>query len=513
MNILVSWIGQTDLDAAAGEERAGLGPVGQAVTQRSFDLVVLLSNYPKAASADYVAGVEGHTKATVELTLVELSSPTNFGEIYEAVTAQVGTLLAKHGPTARLTFHLSPGTPAMAAVWIIVAKTRYGAELIESSKQHGVRTANVPFDISAEFVPEVYRRADRDLARLSAGVTEDAPEFSDIIHRSPVMRRVVEKAQKVAPRSVPILIEGESGTGKELLARAIHRTGPRRGKPFVAVNCGAVPRELAESEFFGHKKGAFTGATTDRAGYFEAAHCGSVFLDEIGELSPDLQVKLLRVLQEGQVVRVGTAHPVSVDVRIIAATNRTLAEEVAAGRFRDDLFFRIAVALIRLPPLRIRKGDFTLLVDHLLRRFNAESAADPAWEEKTLSPSARNLLQRHDWPGNIRELANTLTRAAVWSAGATITEQDVAEALLELPKPTKAVDGILNRPIESGVDLPALLEEVARHYLRRALTATAGNKSRAAPLVGLSSYQTLSNWMQKYGVDSGSQDPDQPTGP
>jgi len=350
-------------------------------------------------------------------------------------------------------------------------------------------------------VPEVYRRADQDLARLSAGVPQEAPEFSDIIHRSPVMRRIVEKAQKVAPRSVPILIEGESGTGKEMLARAIHRASPRRDHPFIAVNCGAVSHELAESEFFGHKKGAFTGATSDRAGYFEAADGGTLFLDEIGELSRELQVKLLRVLQERQVVRVGTTAPLPVDVRIVAATNRTLADEVSAKRFRDDLFFRIAVALIKLPPMRIRKGDFTLLVDHLLYRFNSESAADPAWEEKKLSPSARNLLQRHTWPGNIRELANTLTRAAVWSSGPTITEQDIAEALLELPKLADRVDGILNRPIESGVDLPVLLEEVAKHYLHRALEATAGNKSRAANLLGLSSYQTLTNWMQKYGVN------------
>jgi len=501
MNILVSWLGQTDLNAASGDERAGLGPVGQAVTERSFDLIVLLSNYPKSESANYVAWIEGHTKAAVELNLIELSGPTNFGEIYQAVTKKISALLAKHGDSTRLTFHLSPGTPAMSAVWIIVAKTRYGAELIESSKQQGVRTANIPFDISAEFVPEIYRRADQDLARLSAGAPEEAPEFSDIIHRSPVMRRVVEKAQMVAPRSVPILIEGESGTGKEMLARAIHRASPRRDHPFIAVNCGAISHELAESELFGHKKGAFTGAATDKAGYFEAADGGTLFLDEIGELSLELQVKLLRVLQERHVVRVGTTTPKSVNVRIIAATNRTLAEEVAAKRFRDDLFFRIAVALIKLPPLRIRKGDFTLLVDHLLDRFNAESSADPAWQEKFLSPSARNLLQRHSWPGNIRELANTLTRAAVWSARPTITEHDIAEALLELPTVTASVDGILNRPIESGVDLPALLEEVARHYLGRALETTAGNKSRAANLVGLPSYQTFSNWMQKYGID------------
>ncbi len=502
MKILVSWLGQSDLNAAtADDESVGLGPVGQAVTRRSFNLVVLLSNYPKAESANYVRWIEGQTQATVELNRVELSSPTHFGEIYQAVTNKLGALLGQYGDTARLTFHLSPGTPAMAAVWIIVAKTRYGAELIESSRQQGVRTANIPFDISAEFIPEVYRSADQDLTRLSAGLSEETAGFSDIVHRSPVMRRIIGKARKVAQRSVPILIEGESGTGKEMLARAIHRASPRRDEAFIAVNCGAISRELAESELFGHKKGAFTGASSDRRGYFEAANGGTLFLDEIGELSLELQVKLLRVLQERQVVRVGSTKAIPVNVRIITATNRTLTDEVAAGRFRDDLFFRIAVALIKLPPLRTRKGDLMLLVDHLLERINNENSTDPGWQEKRLSPSARNQLQRHTWPGNIRELANTLTRAAVWSNGPTISGQDITEALLELPAAAVADEGILNRPIEDGVDLPGLLQGVASHYLRRALDATAGNKSKAADLVGLPSYQTLTNWLKKYGEE------------
>jgi len=500
MKILVSWVGQTDLNAAASDARAGLGPIGQAITQRDFDLVVLLSNYPKPSSAHYLPWVEKLTKATIELHLVELSGPTNFGEIYQAVTGRIAALLDKYGEAARLTFHLSPGTPAMAAVWIIVAKTRYGAELIESSKERGVQTATVPFDISAEFIPEIFRRADNNLTRLSAGMTDEAPEFSDIVHRSPVMRRVIEKAQRVAPRSVPILIEGESGTGKEMLARAIHRASPRRNGPFVAVNCGAVSHELAESEFFGHKKGAFTGASSDRAGYFEAASGGTLFLDEIGELPFGLQVKLLRVLQERQVTRVGTTTPRAVDVRIIAATNRTLADEVVAGRFREDLFFRIAVALIRLPPLRLRKGDFTLLTDHLLARINLDSAPDPAWVEKKLAPSAVNRLQQHSWPGNVRELANTLTRAAVWSPETAITAQDISDALLELPAPRRTEETILNRQLESGIDLPALIDKVATHYLTRAMELTAGNKTRAAEMLGLPSYQTLTNWLKKYSI-------------
>ena len=502
MKILVTWVGQTDLNAARGEKRAGLGPIGQAVTKRAFDRVVLLSNYPKADSAHYLPWLESLTEAQIELHRKKLSSPTHFGDIYEAVTERVGALLKNYGETARLTFHLSPGTPAMSAVWIIVAKTRYGAELIESSKDQGVRTAQVPFDISAEFIPELYRSADRDLVRLGAGLPEEAPEFSDLVYQGPAMRAVIQRAQRVAPRSVPVLIEGESGTGKEMVARAIHRASPRRNAEFVAVNCGAVSRELAESEFFGHKKGAFTGATSDRIGYFEAADGGTLFLDEIGELSQDLQVKLLRVLQEKQVVRVGTTSPRSVNVRIVAATNRTLTQEVAAGHFRGDLFFRIAVALIRLPPIRERQGDFKLLVEHLLARFNRENASDPGWEEKRIAPAAINRLARHSWPGNVRELANTLTRAALWSCGSSVTEGDVEEALLDLPLEEAPDAEILDRSVEAGIDLQGLLDHVTRHYLRRALEFTGGNKKRAAKLLGLPSYQTLTNWLKKYGLSN-----------
>lgn len=502
MRILVSWVGRTDLNASSGVESADLGPIGQAVSQRSFDLIVLISNYPKSEIGGYVAWLEQLTTAPVDLQLADLSSPTHFGNIYESVTQILSNLQSKYGDSTRFTFHLSPGTPAMAAVWIIVAKTRFSAELIESSKQQGVRVAEIPFDLSAEFIPSVYKRVDQDISNLSAGVAAVAPEFADIIHRSAVMQRVIAKAQMVAPRSVPILIEGESGTGKEMLARAIHRASLRSDSAFVAVNCGAITESLAESELFGHKKGAFTGATADNAGYFESAHGGTLFLDEIGELSLGLQVKLLRVIQEQQVVRVGTTTPIPVDVRIIAATNRTLASEVSEGRFREDLFFRIAVALLKLPPLRLRKGDITPLLDHLLERINAESAADPAWEKKTLAPSARNLLQRQLWTGNIRELTNTITRAAVWSAKPVISAQEISEALLELPPTNAGGDNILNKPIDQGIDLVALLETVARHYLQAAYDATAGNKSRAAELVGLASYQTFSNWMDKYGIET-----------
>jgi DNA-binding NtrC family response regulator len=387
----------------------------------------------------------------------------------------------------------------MAAVWIILAKTRFPAELIESSREHGVRTASVPFDISADFLPDLLRRPDSELERLSAGLPPEAPEFDEIVHQGKGMKQVILRARRVAPRSVPVLIEGETGTGKELLARAIHRASPRREKPFVAVNCGAIPPELVESELFGHEKGAFTGATSSRRGHFAEAHGGTLFLDEVGELPKPAQVKLLRALQEGEILPVGSSRNRTVDVRVIAATNRSLPTEVNAGKFREDLFHRLAVAVLRLPPLRERREDLGLLIDHSLTQVNREGREQPGFVQKTLSASARNLLLQHPWPGNVRELQNTLRRAAIWTPEATLKTEDVREALLPLADGEE--DRILGRPLGDGLELPGLLATVARHYLERALEESGGNKTRAARLVGLPSYQTLSNWMRRYGVN------------
>lgn len=496
--VLVAWIGHTDLRAAEGIPEAGVGPIAQAVVSRPFDEVVLLSDHPADSTSRYVEWLKRHGARDVNATSVALSSPTQFGEIYEQAAQVTERVRKVHGSDVRLTFHLSPGTPAMAAVWIILAKTRFPAELIESSREHGVRTASVPFDISADFIPDLLRRPDEALERLSAGLPPEAPEFSSIVHRSQVMRRVIARARLVAPRSGSVLIEGESGTGKELLARAIHRASSRREESFVPVNCGAIPSELVESELFGHEKGAFTGADRAHVGYFEAASGGTLFLDEIGELPPRAQVKLLRVLQEGEVVRVGATKPIAINVRIIAATNRSLTTEIREGRFREDLFYRLAVAVLLLPPLRDRQGDVSLLIDRLLSQVNDESADEPGYQKKVLSAGARNVLLSHPWPGNVRELLNTIRRAAIWSPGQSIRTEDIRDALLPaIGDPTRDV---LNRPLGDGLKLPEILTMVVRHYLSRAIEEAGGNKTKAAELVGLPSYQTFTNWMSRYRV-------------
>jgi DNA-binding NtrC family response regulator len=498
--VLVSWIGKTDLRAPAETDKVGMGPIAQALEARAFDAVLLVSDYPADEVKAFLGWLKQRTSTSIDTIFVKLSGPTNFGGIYEAATKACQRALGEHPATTSLTCHLSPGTPAMAAVWIILAKTRFPAEIIESSKDHGVRTASVPFDISADFIPDLLREQDDRLREQSNAESPVAPEFADILHRSRAMARLVQRARRVALRAVPVLIEGESGTGKEMLARAIHRTSPRRNAPFIAVNCGAIPAELVESQLFGHEKGAFTGANQAHKGYFEAADGGTLFLDELGELPGLAQVKLLRVLQEGEVVRIGATKPTKVDVRVVAATNRTLTDEIAAGRFREDLFYRLAVAVLKIPPLRERTGDLGLLIDTLFGQVIQEHS-EPGAESKKLSAGARNLLLAHAWPGNVRELANTLRRAVIWTDGETVTSEDAREALL--PASLSVRSDILGRPLGGGLNLSALLQEVARHYLARAMDEAQGNKTKAAELVGLPSYQTLSNWLAKYGIDRG----------
>ena len=506
--MLVSWVGNADLRAPDAQDKSDIGPVAQAIETRQHDRVLLLADQEKAALRKYEGWLRAKIagKARVQLTFehVELTSPTNFDEIYTAVTQTLEKSMREFREQPQLTFHLSPGTPAMAAIWVILGKTRYKAELIQSSKQKGVETASVPFDISLspEFVTDVLRIPDKQLEKLSGGSSEEASRFGDIIYQGAAMQSLINRAKKAAPRSVPVLIEGEFGTGKELLARAIHQASTRNGKAFQVVNCGAIPSELVESELFGHLKGSFTGATKDHVGHFEAAHGGTLFLDEMGNCLCLAQVKLLRAVQEGEVRRVGDKDTKKVDVRIIAATNRDLAAEVAAGRFREDLFYRLAVLILKAPPLRDREGDLGPLIDGLLKRINEQSerVKEPGYKRKKISSDARNLLMQQSWPGNIRELENTLRRAALWSDGTTIGADDIKEALLPSVVGKGAGEMILNRSLEQGIEIQSLIGTVAEHYLRRAMDTAHGNKTKAAKMLGLANYQTLSNWLEKYGI-------------
>jgi transcriptional regulator with PAS, ATPase and Fis domain len=501
--VLVSWIGATDLRASEGKGAAGKGPIGRALSDLPFDRAVLLCNYSGDAGKQFKTWVREGWGVPVELTMFALRSPTDFEDIYRASSAVLDGVKQAYGADIELFLHLSPGTPSMAAVWLLLGKSRFSASFIQSSPEAGTEVVEIPFDIAADFLPDLLNRSDRKLRSAASLGPEEGVAFESIVHRCDQMKRLLWRAHRVSLRNVPVLIAGETGTGKELLARAIHAASPRANAPFVAVNCGAIPSELVESELFGHKKGAFTGATRDHVGYIEASSGGTLFLDEFGELPLSAQVKLLRVLQEDSVVPVGQTQPRSVDLRVVAATNRDLPEEIRAGRFREDLYYRMAVGVLALPPLRERPGDTPLLVDSLLEELNVLLADQPGHVHKELSVRARELIVQHSWPGNIRELRNVLLRALVWTEGRQIQAEDVVDAM-SIGAPARA-EQILGRRIEEGIDLKRLMTVVASHYLERALDASGGNKTAAASLVGLPSYQTFTNWYDRYVNQSGTQ--------
>jgi len=310
-----------------------------------------------------------------------------------------------------------------------------------------------------------------------------------IVSASRQMEEALNLVGRVSRSSATILILGESGTGKELIARAIHYSSPRADKPFVKVNCAALPENLLESELFGHEKGAFTGAVARRIGRFELADQGSIFLDEIGDLSPSLQMKLLRVLQEKEFERVGSNQTIRSDVRVIAATNRNLEEAIQKGTFREDLYYRLNVVTISLPPLRERKEDIPLLVEHFLKKYNRENKK----KVTSLSKEGRDLLRRYDYPGNVRELENIVERAVVLCRGDTLTTQDLplnlregkAEAVLERDRGTQS--------------LPGTLEEIERQLILKALERSGGVQTKAAEELGISE-RVLRYKMKKYSL-------------
>jgi len=300
--------------------------------------------------------------------------------------------------------------------------------------------------------------------------------FGEVVGESPEMKEVLKLAAKAAMSSLTVLISGKTGTGKELIAKVIHANGPRKEGPFLSVNCAALPEVLLESELFGHRKGAFTGATEDRKGLFEAADGGTLFLDEVGEMSPSLQAKLLRVLETGEVRRLGETQIKRVDVRVIAATNRDLEKDVRDGRFRRDLFYRLNIFPIHIPPLRERREDIPLLAGHFLKDTG-----------KRLSPEALNLLVKYDWPGNVRELKNEMERVVVLAEGNVIGPDVLSDRIRTGKRP----------PFRRT--LREILDRTEREVIERVLKECKGNRSEAARRLGLSRWSLLRK-MERLGI-------------
>ncbi len=375
---------------------------------------------------------------------------------------------------------------------VVVLITAYGSisDAVTAIKEGAYDYITKPFEMQ-ELLLRVDRiserrdmRAELDAAR-AALAARSSGEL--LVGRTPIMLRLQERIDAIADSHTPVLVVGESGTGKELVARTIHDRSPRKNKPFVAINCAAFPETLIEAELFGHERGAFTGAIGKREGRFQIADGGTLLLDELGELPIQAQAKLLRVLQDGSFQPIGSNTTVRVDVRLISTTNRDLKAEVANGRFREDLYYRINVVDVVLPPLRERRGDIAILSEHFLRRFHSRPGEPPS-----IAPAARAALSRHDFPGNIRELMHAIEHALVFSRGREIGLQDLPTAIGRGGQ-TDTADGAKPRP------LSVALAEFEREYLLATLEATDGARGRTAEILGISR-KNLWEKLRQHGI-------------
>jgi len=385
----------------------------------------------------------------------------------------------------------------------VILMTAYGTvdKAVEAMQKGAYSYILKPFDnkqlvIFVNKAVGMYRVV-KDNRRLRDDVSSRY-RFDNIIGKSKPMREVFRTIEKVAPASATVLIEGENGTGKELVAKSIHFNGPRREKPFVAVNCSALAETLLESELFGHEKGAFTGAVAMRKGRFEIADTGTLFLDEIGELSQNLQVKLLRVLQERTFERVGGMKPVTVDVRIIAATNKQLKKEIEAGRFREDLYYRLNVLHIPLPPLRDRREDIRLLVDFFIRKYAEERGSEVP--VTGVGHEVARMLYDYSWPGNVRELENVIERAMILCPGGNVTVNDLPKHFRYQANQTLDLG-----EIPASAKLNETLTMVEKALILRALKLSGNVQTRAAELLGIGK-SGLSQKIKKFNLDVGAKE-------
>ena len=430
--------------------------------------------------------------------------------VHEARTGEEALQhIDQHPVDVILTDLKMPGADGLS-VLTHARKVRPGAEVIlmtgHASIESAVRAMKLgafhyitkPFDIDevAQLVDRALELASvrrenvslRSLVRVRGGL-------ENFIGLSEATKEVLSLVRKVADTDSTVLITGESGTGKELIARALHYLSPRSERMLVSINCSAIPAELLESELFGHVKGAFTGAHAARAGKFEAAHHGTIFLDEIAEMSPSLQAKLLRVLQEKSVTPVGGNRTILVDARVITATNRNLEEEISEGRFRADLYFRLNVIPIRIPPLRDRRDDIPLLVEHFVSKYNLE-------KKRTLEgvrPESLEILRRYTWPGNVRELENLIERIVVLKGSGWLEPSDIPEKIRRAERFLENAIPVLGN---SGLDIKGATEDFENALIRQALHLSGGNKNRAATLLGLKR-TTFVEMLKRKSLDAG----------
>ncbi len=437
----------------------------EASQRRALSGYLRKRGYDVIEAADQSSAIKSFEKETIDLLLTDMRLPDGSGE-----------QILDHAQKVR------PDVP-------VVIMTAYGdtAQAVASMRAGAADYVTKPLDLS-ELEIVIRRELERSTLvsenRRLREIVEHRGRAEGLVTSSPRMQDVINTTLRAATSDANILILGESGTGKEVLARAVHAASHRAEKPFVPIHCAALPEGLVQSELFGHEKGAFTGAASRRQGRFELAEGGTVFIDEVGDIPPNVQVQLLRVLQERTFERVGGTEPIRVDVRIVAATNRDLQEAIQQGEFREDLYYRLGVITIELPPLRDRREDIPPLIDHFLKRYAPGRTTE-------VSREAMDSLMKYHWPGNIRELENVVERAVVLARGDLISTKDLPPNVQ--PAEEKTTD------VEERT-LPQIVSALERTLIRQALLKTHGNQSEAARLLGISE-RTLRYKLKKYDTE------------
>ena len=503
--ILLSFVGNRDPHVnGAGAAEDGdqeLGPVLSLLQAREFSRVVLFctgSSYvERARMVEEVSHAES-SGIKFNFVSIDLESPIDYEEIYRELRRSVDQFLPtiEHLPH-RLSILLDPGTPQMQTAWFLLVASGYiNADLLQgipprfAGGAYKIRSVDLSRDIfpgltiarsdelhGAMPPPEPGLEPDTEADEGGRWIQSSTPE---IIGGSATFQSIMDQALTVACYDISVVVRGETGTGKEVIARHIHKSSARAGKPFVAVNCAAITSSLAESEFFGHERGAFTGADRNRLGQFRAADGGTVFLDEIGDLPLETQAKLLRVLENKTLSPVGSDETVSVDVRVIAATNRDLDALVAEGSFRQDLYERLAQVVLTIPPLRERSEDIPLLLRHFIGKWNHQYN-----ETKGLSEDAFRYLVEYPWPGNVRELQNAVSATCAMGRSSGIGPELLPPAVLRHFNRDRTIAGVPTAIPADGLDIRAVMHNLEKAYYEEAIKRTGGNAEQAAKLLGL----------------------------
>ncbi|MBW8190290.1 sigma 54-interacting transcriptional regulator [Neiella marina] len=496
MPTLLSWLGKTDLDNMSQDSSAAIASIALKHEQ-PFEQILILANAWDEKWHQYEEWLKRRLATLsrpteVKIVRAHINSPIDYPSIGREADKYIGKLANE---SDQLFINLTSGTPAMTALSVVLGKAKENVHFVQATPDNKLIYAEIDVDFS-----RVYNKsAAHQAADRATKVPKPQAGFEKLISESSKMQQVVTTASNYAKAEVPVLILGETGTGKEVMANAIHQSSFRANQPFKIVNCGALPENLVDSILFGHVKGAFTGAQKDHKGLFESADGGTLFLDEVGELKPDTQVKLLRALQQGEITRVGDNQTRTVDVRIIAATHRNLINMVDTGEFREDLFYRLAIGVIELPPLRERNEDIAALAQHLLAEINDNFKQLSGFKSKKISENGIKFIESQAWPGNIRELWSTLHRAVLTTESAEIGADTLKNSVIK--RQSIAETESISLSYGDSVDVNFLIEKYKKKYVLAALKASGYKLTEATKMLGLNNHQTLKSWMEKLNIE------------